>query len=302
MNNKQRFTGIIPPLVTPLNQDESLCESAVHNLIDYCKDNGVSGVFVNGTSGEAMRISDEVWEQMTKAALKHAASDFSVFCGAIDSTTIRSLEKIKRIEALGGTLAVCTPPFYLANFGQDEILRHFDRICSMSDIEIAVYNIPDTTHVNILPETIARLADYENLVVYKDSCADWQQLQRNLYCLKEKNISLFNGAEELCAVSMLYGAQGCIPGLANFFPKLFVDLHQICLEGNIAESSRIQEQICRLRECLFEGPAWITVMKYLLSVFGFGGEAVSWPLPEMNDQQKNKVHAILRQYGGNYSA
>lgn len=297
MNNKKRFTGIIPPLVTPLTRDEALDQEAAQKLISYCRDHKASGVFVNGTSGEAMRTSDSVWEALTKTAIPYDSNGFSVFCGAIDSTTARVIERLKRIEDMGGKLAVCTAPFYLPNFEQDEILRHFDRICNSTNLEIAVYNIPDTTHVNILPATIAHLAEYEKIVVYKDSCADWQQVQRTIYCLKEKDISFFNGAEELCAVSMLYGAQGCIPGLANFFPEMFVNLHQVCMDGKIEESSRIQEKICGIRECLFAGPAWITVMKYLVSVFGFGTDTVSWPLPTMNEEQKARVIEILKREG-----
>lgn len=297
MNNKSRFSGIVPPLVTPLNKDEIVCKDSLHKLIDHCLNNGVSGVFVNGTSGEAMRVSDSVWEEMTKETLAYVGDRGVVFCGAIDSSTTRVIEKIKKIEALGGKIAVCTPPFYLANFGQDEILRHYDRICNQSKIEIAIYNIPDTTHVNILPRTIAKLADYENVVVYKDSCADWQQFQRNIYYLHDKDISLFNGAEELCAASMLFGAQGCIPGLANFFPDLFVQLYEVCKSGNITESYELQKKICEVRDCLFEGPAWISVMKYLLSVYDLGEEYVSWPIPEMTDEHKNRVLKILRECG-----
>jgi len=295
MNNKSRYSGIVPPLVTPLNNDEKVCKDSLHKLIDHCFSNGVSGVFVNGTSGEAMRVSDSVWEEVTRETLAYVGYRGVVFCGAIDSSTAGAIEKIKKIEALGGKIAVCTPPFYLSSFGQDEILRHYDRICNKSNIEIAVYNIPDTTHVNILPRTIAKLAEYDNIVVYKDSCADWQQFQRNIYYLHDKDISLFNGAEELCAASMLFGAQGCIPGLANFFPDLFVKLYKACKAGNITESYNLQKKICKVRDCLFEGPSWMSVMKYLLSVYGLGEEYVSWPIPEMTDEHKHKVLEILHE-------
>ncbi|NMA67183.1 MAG: dihydrodipicolinate synthase family protein, partial [Clostridiaceae bacterium] len=108
MNNKSRFSGIVPPLVTPLNKDEIVCKDSLHKLIDHCLNNGVSGVFVNGTSGEAMRVNDSVWEEMTKETLAYVGDRGVVFCGAIDSSTTRVIEKIKKIEALGGKIAVCT--------------------------------------------------------------------------------------------------------------------------------------------------------------------------------------------------
>ncbi|WP_215700993.1 dihydrodipicolinate synthase family protein [Clostridium sp. MCC353] len=294
MNNKERYKGIIPPLVTPLNADETLDEQALRRLIRFCINGGVSGVFVGGTSGEAMRVSDSVWEAAARTALDEAAGQVDVFCGAIDSSTGRSIEKIKKIEAMGGKLAVCTPTFYIKNFGQDEILRHYEKICRESEIEIAVYNIPNTTHVNILPQTIARLADNEKIVVYKDSCADWQQLQETIILLEDRDISVFNGAEELCFVSLMCGAQGCIPGLANFFPELFADQFKACREGRAEDAYGLQKKINRVRKCLGKGPSWVTVMKYLLELYGLGQPYVSSPLAPMNGEQKEMVQQVLK--------
>ena len=203
MNNKLTYTGIIPPIVTPLTPQEELDSDALQKLISFDIENGVSGIFVNGTSGEALRLPDHVWQETMRTALAASFGRIPVFCGAIDTSTSRVIERLKTIEECGGKIAVCTPPFYLTSFGQDEILRHYDAICRSTDLEIAVYNIPETTHANILPETISRLAEYDSIVAYKDSTADWQQLQRAMILLKDKDIAVLNGAEELCCVSML---------------------------------------------------------------------------------------------------
>ena len=230
-------------------------------------------------------------------ALEEGNGKVDVFCGAIDSSTSRAIEKVKKIKAMGGTLAVCTPAFYIKNFGQEEIIRHYENICSAGGIDIAVYNIPDTTHVNILPATINRLADLDRIVMYKDSCADWQQLQEAMMLLEDKNISVLNGAEELCFVSMLCGAQGCIPGLANFFPELFVELERLCEEQKVREGFELQRRINAVRKCLAQGPSWIAVMKYLLEVCGIGGSSVSAPLAGMTKEQQDVVMATLKQQG-----
>lgn len=203
MNNKLTYTGIIPPIVTPLTPQEELDSDALQKLISFDIENGVSGIFVNGTSGEALRLPDHVWQETMRTALAASFGRIPVFCGAIDTSTSRVIERLKTIEECGGKIAVCTPPFYLTSFGQDEILRHYDAICRSTGLEIAVYNIPETTHANILPETISRLAEYDSIVAYKDSTADWQQLQRAMILLKDKDIAVLNGAEELCCVSML---------------------------------------------------------------------------------------------------
>ena len=141
MKNKHRFKGIIPPMVTPLLKEEILDIDSTRKLIDFCIQGGVTGFFVNGTSGEALRTTESVWQDCTKVTIEYTKGRVPVFCGAIDTSTNRVIDKIKRIEAMGGDIAVCTPPFYLNNFGQDEILRHYDTICNKTKIEIAVYKI-----------------------------------------------------------------------------------------------------------------------------------------------------------------
>ena len=295
--NKKKYTGIIPPLVTPLQKDGSLDKKALQNLIEYDLKGGVHGFFVNGTSGEALRLSDSIWGLSTACVLNYTAGRVPVFCGAIDTSTSRTIERIKKIEFLGGQIAVCTPPFYLTNFGQDEILRHFDKICNSTSIEIAIYNIPETTHVNIFPETFRKLCQYPNIVAYKDSTADWQHLQKILMCNENLSVSIFNGAEELCAVSMLFGADGCIPGLANFMPELFVSLYNSCLSEKIKDCKSLQRRINALRKCIFINGCWMSGMKALLEIFHLGNDVVSTPLVALDNAEKEKVKEILHQNG-----
>lgn len=294
---KSKYTGIIPPIVTPLNENRTLDVEAFKKLIDYDLEGGVSGFFVNGTSGEALRLPDDVWASATQTILKYVDGRVPVFCGAIDTSTARTIERIKKIEDWGGTVAVCTPPFYLASFGQDEVLRHYDQICNSTDIEIAIYNIPENTHVNFLPDTLRKLADYDNIVAFKDSTADWQHLQRLLICTEDKDISILNGAEELCAVSMLFGASGCIPGLANFMPKLFVELRKAAIAKDVDKCYQLQKQINDIRRCIFTSGCWMAGMKGLLNLFQLGSDIVSYPLVSLTEEEKERVKDIIRPYG-----
>ena len=297
MNNKLTYTGIIPPIVTPLTPQEELDSDALQKLISFDIENGVSGIFVNGTSGEALRLPDHVWQETMRTALAASFGRIPVFCGAIDTSTSRVIERLKTIEECGGKIAVCTPPFYLTSFGQDEILRHYDAICRSTDLEIAVYNIPETTHANILPETISRLAEYDSIVAYKDSTADWQQLQRAMILLKDKDIAVLNGAEELCCVSMLWGAGGCIPGLANFVPGLFVQLQNSCLAGCLEKARQLQEQINAIRKAIFVSGCWMAGMKGILELFGLGSRTVSQPLQAVTESQLDEIRRILTSGG-----
>lgn len=297
MDHKHCFRGIIPPIVTPLTDAEELDEAALRRLIGRCRAHGVDGIFVNGTSGEAMRVTDTVWEMATRVALEYARPDFHVFCGAIDSSTARTVEKLKKIEEMGGSLAVCTAPFYIKNFGQDEIIRHFETLCRSASLKLAIYNIPNTTHVNILPQTIAQLAENEKIVVCKDSTGNLSQLQELLALTETLDIAVLNGAEDLCAQAMLAGCDGCIPGLAGFFPEVYLEIYRAVVRGDAAGAIKLQKKANRLRKVIFAGPCWVSVMKYLLEVLQLGGRKVSEPLPPMSEVHCAAVQTMLRQQG-----
>jgi len=293
---KKNYYGIIPPIVTPLKEDETLDETGLEKLVDYCIDNGVHGVFAMGTSGEAMCVSKKVWKRTIEVTLRAAKNRVPVFCGAIDSSTSRVIENIKELEQSGAQIVVITPAFYLQNTCQSEIIRHFEKVCSSTKLQVVAYNIPPTTHVNILPGTIKKIAEIDNLVAYKDSCADWEQFQRNIFVLEDSNISLFNGAEELCGASMLFGAQGCVPGLANFFPWLFVDMYDAALKNDTKKVYDLQKQVWDVRKTLSAGKSWMSAMKYISKRFGFGTDKVTSPVEPLTAEEKREIDEIMERY------
>ncbi len=290
------YNGIIPPIITPLREDETLDEENLEKLIQYCLNNGVHGVFAMGTSGEAMCVSRKVWKRTIEIALKAAKDKVPVFCGVIDSSTTRVIENIKELEQAGAEIVVATPAFYLQNTCQAEIIRHYEKICSSTALKVVAYNIPPTTHVNILPETIKTISRIDNIIAYKDSCADWEQFQRTLFLLEDSNISLFNGAEELCGVSLLFGAQGNVPGLANFFPHLFTDMYAAALQNDIAKVYDLQKKVWDVRKTLSVGKSWMSSMKFISSRLGFGSEKTTYPVEPLTDADKKKIDEIIEKY------
>lgn len=294
--NKQKYTGIIPPIITPLTPQRTLDVEGLRRLIDFDIAGGVSGVFAMGSSGEAMMTSRETWLETLRHTVEHVAGRVTVFCGVIDSSTVRVIEDIKAAEQVGATHMVVAPTFYLQNTCQDEILRHVETVAASTRSNIVVYNIPGMTHANILPETMRRIAEIDNVVAYKDSCADWEQLQRALFLLEDRDIAVFNGAEELCAVAMLFGAQGCVPGLANFFPKMFVDMRTAACAGDIATAYKLQRDCWDLRKCLSVGRHWMSAMKHIGSTMGFGSDIAMLPIQPLTEDEKKRVDEIVTRY------
>ncbi|NLF28182.1 MAG: dihydrodipicolinate synthase family protein [Clostridiales bacterium] len=294
--NKRRFEGIIPPIVTPLTDSRELDRDALCRLIDYDLDGGCSGIFAMGSSGEAMMTSRSVWLDTLRLTVSHVDGRAPVFAGVIDSSTARVVENIKAAEGVGASVMVVTPAFYLQNVSRDEIFRHFEAVALSTSSEIVVYNIPPTTHVNIDPGTIREIAAIDNVVAFKDSAGDWERHQRFLFMLEDRDIAVLNGAEELCAASMLFGSQGCVPGLANFFPRMFVELHEKARAGDVAGSYRLQRDISDLRKVLAVGKHWMSAMKHIAFRLGFGTGAASLPIEPLTPAEKRGIDEILERY------
>ena len=291
-----KYCGIIPPLLTPLQADETLDEESFEKIIEYCIKNGVSGLFTMGTTGEAVNVSRKVWKQASKFAISTVKGRVPVFSGVIDSSTARVIENIKELEDSGASIVVVSPFFYLQNTCQDEIIRHYEQICRATDLKVVVYNIPSTTHANILPETMLELSKIDNIVAYKDSCADFEQFQRNLFLMKDASVSILNGAEELCAASMLFGADGCIPGLANLFPRVFVSMYEATLKRDLDRAFELQKQVWEIRKILFAGKSWLSGMKYAAQRLHLCSEKATSPIEPLQFEEKKKIERIIDQY------
>lgn len=292
-HNKQKYTGIIPPIITPLTKDHELDREALKRLIDFDIKGGVTGVFAMGSSGEAMMTTKKVWLDTLRAAAQITQDRCQLFCGVIDASTVRVIENIKMAEDAGATTFVVTPAFYLQNACQNEVLRHYEQIAASTKSDIVMYNIPSMVHVNIDPETAREIAQIDNVVAMKDSSADWERFQRYLFLLEDRDIALFNGAEELCAAAAAFGAQGCVPGLANFFPRLFVDIFNAGKRGDLQEAYRLQRRCWQLRKALGVGAHWMSAMKYIGSKMGFGEMIASAPVEPLTKEQMRGIDAIV---------
>lgn len=295
-HNKEKYTGIIPPIVTPLTEAHELDRDGLARLIDYDIKGGVTGVFTMGSSGEAMMTSRKVWLDTIKACVELTKDRCKLFSGVIDTSTVRVIENIKRAEDVGATTFVVTPCFYLQNVCQDEILRHYEKVAASTKSEIVIYNIPCMTHVNIDPETVREIAAIDNVVALKDSSADWERFQRFLFLLEDRDIAVFNGAEELCSAAMIFGAQGCVPGLANYFPKMFVDMYDACKAGDIAKAYQLQRDCWDVRKALNVGKHWMSAMKYIGSKLGFGANLASDPIEPLTTEQMRGIDEIVERY------
>lgn len=212
---KDRYVGVVPPIVTPVDEFERVDEAALRGIVRRCKDVGLHGVFVAGSNGECMALTQAERNRAIRIVLDEAGPDYPVMSGVMDSSTQRVIDNIKALEDMGGDVAVVTPVFYARHATQDETVRHFEEILRHTKVKLMIYNIPMFTGLNLTPETIIRIAELDSRVIgCKDTSGNFPGFQKLLRHFKDSDFILHQGSTNLAAASMLLGADGFVPSLA----------------------------------------------------------------------------------------
>lgn len=269
MDNKQKkYSGIAVPVITPVLNDKKLDEENFKKILKHSMDHGIDIIFPMGTSGEAPTINKEIWKRSLEVAINFVNGAVPVFCGVIDNSTPRVIEKIKIVEQLGVKTVVIIPPLYSISL-QSEIVKHFEKICKSTKLEVVVYNNPDTYHVTILPKTLLEISKMNNIVACKDSTSDWSLYQESIFMLKDSKISMFCGSESLFGPSLLFGADGCVSIIANFFPKVCVDLYRAASNKDIEKVIELQKKVNDIIRIFEINKSWLTIIRYLAVKMNF---------------------------------
>lgn len=265
----KEIIGAIPPIITPIDENEKVDEKALRLLISHCIDNGIHGIFVAGSNGECLALTQTERDRAIHIALDEVADRVPVIAGVMDSSTNRVIENIKRFEAMGGKTAVVTPVFYARHATQEESVRHFEDIAVSTECDLMIYNIPPFTGQRLTAETIFKIAEIDKVVGYKDTSGFFPDFIKCLRHFKETDFVLHQGATNLALPSLLLGADGYVPSLAPLFPQPYVKLYEAGIQGNIEEAKKwaeIVDETCKIYQMAKSQTA---STKYALSKLGF---------------------------------
>ena len=266
----KKFHGLIVPILTPVDEKGRLDEASFRALIRDLAARGVDGLYVTGTTGEASQLLPKTWEAANRIALNEAAGTaLTVYSGAVCPGTLETLERIHQLEDMGAQTVFATPSFYYVDDTQDQILRHFEAICHSTSLEVVVYSISFTTHVDIHPGTLRQLAEMDNIIGVKDTRADWPSHMENIRLLRDTNAGIACVPESMMAASLLMGADGVVTALGNFMPEYYVDILAAARSGSLPATMRAFEAIMTFDRALRStGGNGVAKLKYLGELLG----------------------------------
>ena len=285
----KKYFGVIPPIITPVDERENVDEAGFRRLLDWCVDRGLHGIFVAGSNGETMALTQEQRDRAIRIAIDQVGSKVPVMAGVMDSSTRRVIENIKRLEQMGGTCAVVTSIFYARHTSQDETTRHFEKISRETNIDLVIYNIPMFTGLSLTFDTVRKISAIDKVVGYKDSSGNFPDFEKALSYFKATDFCLLQGATNLAAASMLLGADGFIPSIAPLFPELFVAAYEAGKSGDIEKTMKLNDLMVETSKILALSKNATASNKFALSQLGFTHKRVIAPQDETTQADEEAI-------------
>lgn len=287
--------GVVPPLISPLQETGDVDEVALQRLVDHVLAGGCGGLFVLGGCGEGAWLTSRQRGVVVRAVVRAAAGRAPVLAGVMLAATGPALDAARQAETEGADALVVGSPYY-GDVDAAMQERHVAAILDAVPLPVLLYNIPQATHNPLAPATVARLAVDPRILGIKDSAGDLQTFQEFLRVKNRRAaFRVLQGNEPVASASLLLGGDGLVPGMANFAPSLFVALHRAAAARDAAACATIQAEITDLWTLHAQGH-WLTALKGACALLGLGNGIPTWPLLPASNDQRRAIQAILERY------
>jgi 4-hydroxy-tetrahydrodipicolinate synthase len=295
---KERFMfkpqGIIPAMVTPLDKDEGLNETAMRGLVNHLIKAGVHGLFALGSQGEFWAFDAVEKRRILEIVVSEAGGRVPVFGGTTAVSTWETITLTQMAEDVGVDAVSILPPYYVSP-SQQELYEHFAAIAQATSLPILLYNNPGRTGVKLAPKTVSRLAELENIVGIKDSSGDLsltlEYIQGTPY-----DFAVLMGRDTLVLAGLLYGCAGAIAATANVVPNLVVDIFERFKTGDLAGAKQAQEQLAPLRYAFGWG-TFPVVVKEAVDLLGLAAGPARGPVGPLSQDARDKLAQVLTEMG-----
>lgn len=262
--------GIIPPIITPMNEDESINISELRAQVNRQIEGGIHAIFCFGTNGEGYILTGKEKQLVLETVIEETDGRVPVYAGTGCISTKETVELCRMAQAAGAdVLSIITPSFAAAS--QEELYEHYKTVAAAVDMPIVLYNIPARTGNALTPATIARLAQIENIVGAKDSSGNFSNILGYISAGKAKNngnFSVLSGNDQLIIWNLLAGGTGGIAGCANVYPRVMASIYDLFMEGKIEEAKAANESIASFRACFKYGNP-NTIVKTAVALLGY---------------------------------
>lgn len=244
-NGLMRFSGCGTAVVTPFQADGSLDEPALISLVNWQIESGIHFLIPCGTTGETPTLTEDEWLRVVHLVVEAAHGRVPVIAGCSHNSTREAVDRVRKLSRISGLSGVLTSNPYYNKPMQEGQYQHFRAIAEATDLSVMLYNVPGRTGTNLLPETIARLAQIENIVAIKESSGNLQQITELIH-LVPRGFLVFSGDDNIALPVIAVGGAGVISVAANAIPMEMSLMTSAALQNDWSSARRIYRKIYRL--------------------------------------------------------
>ena len=285
------ITGSIVALVTPMLANGGIDWDRLANLLEMHVEQGTDAVVSVGTTGESATLDVTEHCQIIKFTVERINGRIPVIAGTGANCTREATELTERAKSVGVDACLLVAPYYNKPT-QEGLYLHHMAIADAVAIPQILYNVPGRTVVDMLPETVARLAGHPNIVAIKEATGDLER-GKQILSLCGDEIALYSGDDATCTELMLNGAKGNISVTANIAPKLMSDMCAAAIAGDREVAMALNAKVAELHDNLFLEANPIPV-KWALQQMGLIESGIRLPLTPLSTVYQAPLHAALQ--------
>lgn len=288
------FEGALTAMVTPFDKESKVDEEGLRENVRFQIKRGIHGLVPVGTTGECATLSYEEHNRVVEVVVDAAKGKVPVLAGTGSNSTWEAIMLTKHAKEVGADGALLVVPYYNKPT-QAGLYQHYKRIAEEVDLPQVIYNIPSRTSVNMLPETMAKLAKVKNIVGVKEASGNLEQIARIIE-LAGKEFSVISGDDSLTLEIMKLGGVGIISVTSNLVPDRVVKMVDSFRFGDVETAKRINDELAPLFKALFietnPGP-----VKMAMNWMGMAAGGLRLPLVELEPENQEKLRKVLIDMG-----
>lgn len=291
MRKLNKYHGVVVPMVTPVTKEGGIDVKAVERIIDNFAKYNVSALLM-GTTGEGNSVAVEQGVKMIEAAAKAAAGRITIYAGLAGNCVSEQMEAAKKFVAAGADVIAATLPCYYA-LTPEQMMKYYTDLADVLTIPLMLYNITITTHMSIPVDVIEKLSHHPNIVGLKDSEDNQERMEEILRLVADRDdFAYFCGCAANSAKALSLGADGIVPSVGNYLPKMYADLFDAGVKGDTATAENLQQKTIEIGKINTAGLTLgqsLAGLKVIMKMVGLCDTFMLPPLTELDDDTVKRI-------------
>ncbi len=296
MKTEKKYHGVVVPMVTPVMKDGSIDTAAVERIVSNFAKYGVSPLIM-GTTGEGNSVSVKNGVEMISAAKRAANKDMVIYAGLAGTCISEQKEAAAKFIEAGADVIAATLPCYYA-LTPEQMYDYYKDMADTLTVPLMLYNITITTHMSIPMDIIERLSHHPNIVGLKDSENNVPRLEEALKLFADReDFAYFCGCAANSAVALKNGADGIVPSVGNYLPKIYQDLYEAGVRGDMEKAEELQQKTIEIGKINTAGLTLgesLAGLKIIMNEAGLCETNMLPPLTKLNAETEERIRREAR--------